>query len=269
MRSVVTNETIRLICLDFDGTCVDYQNGLAFLNADVAAFLNDAAGSGVVWCTNSGRMLEDQLQILADSRSRGLHALPEALMCGESFLYLREDGTYVSHLEWNDRAVKTLSEFHAEVRRRYAPELHDIALKYDAEKMLFDDAATAYLLPTSDDHVLNDCLRDIQLLVQDLPHAFASRNGGWIFVGHRQFGKGRVLDVYLRQRGLSASEAVAVGDNLNDVDMLDGSVCRHVGCPADSLPEVQEVVRRAGGRVSAHSGPAGTLDVLSHYLRRG
>ncbi len=264
--NVTFHNRIRLVCLDFDGTCVDYEGESAFLNPDVLRFLNLAEQSGIRWCTNSGRTLEAQLEILAASCDRGLSAMPEALMCGESFLYLRENGGYVSHGPWNERAVETLAAFHREVRLRYTPDLHEIAMRYDAEKMLFDDSVTAYLIPSADQDLLNACLAELHAVVKDLPHAFATRNGGWVFVGHREFGKGRVLDAYLRERGYAPAEAVAVGDNLNDLDMLDGSICEHVGCPGNSLPEVIAVVQRAGGRVSQESGPAGTLEVLHHYL---
>lgn len=264
----VSTETIRLICLDFDGTCVGYgEDGSAFLESSVIAFLNRAGEDGVEWCTNSGRTLESQLDILEVSRQRGLKPWPEALMCGESFLFLRQVDRYLSHEAWNRRAEATLTAFHRDLQAQYGAQLREIGQRYGAERLVFEDSATAYLLPTADPLVLGECLRDLNRLLEKVPSSYASRNGGWVFVGHSDFGKGRVLEIYIRERGLSGHEVLAVGDNLNDVEMLDGRVCRHVGCPGDSIAEVKDVVARASGIIATEPGPAGTLQVLRHYLR--
>ena len=57
-----------------------------------------------------------------------------------------------------------------------------------------------------------------------------------------------------------------MGDGLNDISMLNGSVTPKVGCPANASLEVIDAVKKAGGIVSSKESAAGTLEVIEYYF---
>jgi hydroxymethylpyrimidine pyrophosphatase-like HAD family hydrolase len=74
------------------------------------------------------------------------------------------------------------------------------------------------------------------------------------------------LKAVMQRMQLRPSEVLAVGDQFNDLTMLDGRSALHVGCPRDAQPEVCTLVRRAGGVVASEPGPAGTVQVLRCFI---
>lgn len=266
MTEPAKDSPIRLVCLDFDGTIMAYDGDHAFFDPSVIDALNQLQRHGISWCANSGRTCESQLDVLRTARSDGLDHEPVALICSESVLYIREDDQFVSFDAWNNKVRATLPAFHRELRSRFSHELESIENRYPLAETVFHSEATAYLLCTSDQALIQRFFDEFSALVEQVPHGVPNRNGAWVFALHDAFGKGRVLQAYLDHHGMSADVVLAVGDNLNDIDMLDGTVARFVGCPANALSEVQDTVRLAGGMVAQKHGPPGTLDILRHFL---
>jgi hydroxymethylpyrimidine pyrophosphatase-like HAD family hydrolase len=75
-------------------------------------------------------------------------------------------------------------------------------------------------------------------------------------------GKGNALRQFAAARGYVPGDILAIGDQFNDLNMLDGTAAQHVGCPANSIREVVETVRRAGGHVAVSEGPLGTMEII-------
>ena len=71
-----------------------------------------------------------------------------------------------------------------------------------------------------------------------------------------------VLRETAKQLGVERGGILAVGDNYNDLDMLDPEIAAHLGCPADAVPEVVDAVRAAGGIVGRQPGSAGAVEVI-------
>jgi len=101
--------------------------------------------------------------------------------------------------------------------------------------------------------------------IAPLTDAQVLRNGHWVIVTHADFGKGTVLREAARGLGLARDRILALGDQPNDLDMLDGVSAAYVGCPASADPEVQRTVRSAGGWVADAPGPAGSAQLIRRF----
>jgi len=258
--------TINLICLDFDGTIMTYDEDPAgVFHPAIIERLNGLPSRGVSWCTNSGRDYENQVDILARSEARGLTGLPDALMCSESLLYHRRDGCYTPHADWNKRVEQMLQSYHAAVQAALNPVLEDLASRYEPEEVKFEPAATVFCIP-GEREVQEQFRAELQDLLAQGPGGQVTRNGGWVVALPVELGKGPVLRVYLREQDIAPENVLAVGDHHNDLSMLDGSSAGHCGCPADAIPEVIRVVQKAGGHVAVADGPLGTLEILDRFL---
>lgn len=257
---------IRLISLDFDGTILAYDDPCGVFHSEVIATLNGLEGTGVRWCGNSGREFQDQLGVLERSHRRGLTFFPDALICLESLIYLRQGRDYSAHASWNERAMECSYACHARVQERLSLRLDYIRREYRPLQTVVAEACTAFLLRESDE-LTEGLHRELERVLSGIEDIMITRSGGWVSVMPSMLGKGNALLAYARHAGLSSQNILAVGDHHNDLPMLGTGAAGHVGCPADAIPEVREAVQRAGGMVAGRPGPAGTVEVLRAHLR--
>lgn len=256
---------MHLVCLDFDGTVMVYDDGPGHFHPEVILFLNELEGRGIRWCSNSGRDRADQERVLKASAARGLRHGPDALVCSEYLVYVREGATYADLDPWNSEASRRLADLHGRVRRRLEPERERLEASYQPKLTFGNEALMAYLLDEEEDRPRRFCA-ELDVLLAEVPDWMVSRNGGWISLLHRALGKGHALAAYARHRGIEARHILAVGDQLNDLPMLDGAAAGLVGCPGNAIAEVQSAVKTKAGYVARRPAPEGTLDVLRHFI---
>lgn len=255
---------LSLVCLDFDGTVVVYDEEPGFFHPAAIKEINGLAERGVAWCTNSGRGSESQLQILELSRLRGLQHMPDALLCSESLIYRRRNGSYVPCEPWNTLARRRLASFHRKVQAVIRPRMAEWSQRYAPDAYVGEGYTSFSVLDDNDRPRL--FLAELEAAVRDVPRAMVTRNGGWLVVLPDDLGKGNVLRGYLKARGTTPEAALAVGDHFNDISMLDGTAARYVGCPANAIADVVRTVTGAGGYVARAAGAEGTVEIIQHFL---
>jgi len=231
----------------------------------VVELLNELEEEGVLWCTNSGRDRESQLEILLSSRTKGLRHMPVALLARETHAYTDRAKGYVSWEPWNSRAREGLRQFHRALQRLLREDLPGLQRRYQPDTVVIDPESTAFLVADEND-AAERLEAELTTYVRRAQGGLVSRNGGWVAALPAHLGKGAILREVCGLLGLDAKRVLAVGDHLNDLSMLDGTVARHVGCPADAFAAVQAVVRRVGGRVAREEGPEGTAEILRHHF---
>ena len=256
---------IKHIFLDFDGTIMVYDEEPGFFHPDVIAMLNTLPDRGVTWYTNSGRHREGQEVILDLSRRHGLTVMPEALICGESYIYERREKDYLALEPWNTDAKAVQTAFHRNVQRILRVRLTDFARYVEAEQTYLTDMGTYFFVdPQNEEHHLVAAMLDD--VIREAGGGLLVKNGPWLFAQPEELNKGRALQRLMQHRNIPPEEILAVGDHENDLSMLDGNTAGKTGCPASAIPEVRALVSENNGYVSAYDGPLGTLDVLRHYL---
>lgn len=253
-----------LICLDMDGTSVDHDGLHCFLSPLVARALNRAADVGAAWCTNSGRSADNQVGVIQACRE--LNTMPQAIASGERYIHdIHETGFgAVPRQEHNRPAREKALALMALVTP--AVEGHGERLLDHADVAEWHPSAefAAWLLteradPLAFAELAAQCL-------QSVPQAKIIRNGRWIVVTHVDFGKGWLLEKIAAGLGVPREGILAVGDQHNDLDMLDGNVAGYVGCPADADPVILETVRAAGGWIAEQPGSAGTAALIDRFV---
>lgn len=262
----VESADIRLISLDFDGTILVYDDPAGVFHPEVIKLLNLLERKGIRWCANSGRDFKDQMDVLNRSRERGLTHMPEALICSESVVFVKDGDGYASLEPWNSKAHADLRDCHARVQGRLDGQLGYIQKTYQPISTMIGDLFTAFFIHDKDGLPIK-LFRDLQRFLDGLDGVMLTRNGGWVAVMHDQLGKGQALKAYAQHIGLSTRHILAVGDQYNDLPMLILEVASHVGCPGDAIPEVRQAVLKAGGHVADLKGPLGTIEVIKSRVR--
>jgi hydroxymethylpyrimidine pyrophosphatase-like HAD family hydrolase len=98
-----------------------------------------------------------------------------------------------------------------------------------------------------------------------LPKFNYQRNTVYLRFCHSDYHKGAALAELARLVEIPRENIFAAGDHHNDISMLDGKFAAMPACPANAIPEVKEVVRKAGGYVAQREHGAGVHEALLHF----
>ncbi|MBN2712228.1 MAG: HAD family phosphatase [Planctomycetes bacterium] len=250
----------RLIAVDFDGTVASYK---PIMNPDPAFLerIRPLITDGVLWALNSDRSFRQQERMALDLEEE---LRPCALLCRQREIYLYRNGIYEAHMEWNAAMQEAHVDLWKQLRPFFAAWTNMIEENFEVLEKYVDDEAFAFMLPQDETDSLRESMNE---LLMPWPEATVSGNADWVFVQHSSFSKGRVLGELADMLNLPRELTLAIGDGLNDVGMLNGSVTPLVGCPANSCMEVKEAVGKIGGKMADGEDAAGTVEVIDYYFR--
>lgn len=253
-----------LICLDLDGTSVDRDGLHHYFSPGVARALNRAAEHGAVWCSNSGRSADNQVGVIQACRE--LQVMPRAIGSGERYIHDVHPTGFgaVPRLEHNrparDKALALIELVLPviESNRECLQDHADVAEWHPTEEY------AAWLLTERADPVA--FAERAARCLGSVAQAKVLRNGRWVVVTHVDFGKGLILQEIAAGLGVPRARILAVGDQHNDLDMLDGKVAGYVGCPGDADPQILDTVRAADGWVADQGGATGTASLIDRFV---
>lgn len=254
-----------IVCLDLDGTAVDFDALHAWFADGVADAVNAAVRHGAAWCPNSGRHAHNQYGMI--QACRRLEALPFAVLAGERYIFDvdRASGALRARQPYNRLAKHKAREVTPRVSEVLRPHLADIAARGPLAEYFPSEEFVGWLLDESADPAA--FVSYVRTLLAPVKEAQVLRNGRWVIVIHADFGKGRVLADAAEALGVPHGRILAVGDQQNDLDMLDGRCAAFVGCPGDADAEVKSAVERAGGWIADAPGAAGTSALIHRFIR--
>ncbi len=259
---------IRCVVIDLDGTMLVPAGDAVRIPHQMITALNELGRRGVVWCTNSGRDFEDQAAILRRAVEEGLQAVPDAIMFNEAYVRPLQGRGLPAWRAWNAAARQSLREFQPRVQAALRGKLDRWRSSYQILREVLEEETTAFLVPKEGEMAARFAA-ELSVVLRSVMEAVVLRNGGWVAVLPSHLGKGQVLATYMRSRFLESDEVLAIGDQLNDISMLNGEVADAVGCPSDAAAEVKSAVLDAGGTVAAQPGYLGTLELLERYCGPG
>lgn len=249
-----------LIALDLDGTSVRYDPRLE-MDPALIEYINSLRPQGVSWVMNSDRYTDTMTDIagLLESEKK-----PAAILSCQRFIHLlNSDNSYMSFSPWNTKQMQV----HEKLWSNIAPFFNDwrkaVEKNYTIIDSVINELVFAFMVPADQTQELRELM---QKFIEPWPEAQVSGNQEWTFILHSSFSKGRVLRKCAELLSVSSRNIIAVGDGINDITMLDGSVTPLVGCPANACPKVIKAVTEAGGVVAESEAAAGALQVLEHYL---
>lgn len=274
---------IRLIALDIDGTLLDGQSQLPDINRQA---ILDAAARGIEIALVTGRRYDFAMPIArqipcpltmivnngamvksSDGETRLIHRLPCDVarrvidatpqfreMASICFDRPRENQLIFERIDWEDPLrsgyFKRNREFIAEV----SPILD--CLTEDPIQVMFTGAVSQ--------------ARELEAALVRLPFAheyslavtlYEDRDFGLVDVISPGCSKGSTLAEWVRRRGWSREDVMAVGDNLNDREMLE-----YAGLPvvmANSVPELKSL----GWRETLTNDEGGVAAAIEAYAR--
>ena len=92
----------------------------------------------------------------------------------------------------------------------------------------------------------------------------------WTLVDHTKGAeKGNALLAATKAFGLKPSEVLAIGDNYNDVSMIDGKLGFVGACVGNADDNIKKIVKDGGGYVGDGFAHRGVLDVIRQLKKDG
>jgi len=253
---------IRLIATDLDGTLIGRANELP-LYADFQAILSGLRKQhGTIWVACTGRSLRSFRSYFEPMRITGL--APDYVVVRHAYVMRLTRYGYVPYVFWNLHiAYMILSEWlsvRTAIRDWYALLTRStvgvkvLRRRWDELAMRFDSQESAT--------VAEELLRTRAAAYK---HVRVFRYFMEVDVRAVPFTKGLSLGELASQLSIPAGNILAVGNGHNDASMLDGVVAGMTGCPANSPPELMEIVSESGGHVARSPSLSGVLEILRAY----
>ena len=252
---------IRLLSTDFDGTLVDHS-AVPPVDPLLFSVLEALRGKGVHWAINTGR----DLHFVDDGlREFAFPIEPDFVLTAEREVFHRgPGGEWRDFGDWNQRCYRA----HDELFEKSSGLLSDIERFVEQEAVeanLIWEGGRLVGMAAQDEPEMDRICMFLERERVRVPGFAYMRNTIWVRFCHEAYSKGTALGELGRLTGIGRDEIFAAGDHYNDLPMLDGVYARWVCCPANSVPVVQETIRRVGGYVAQRRCSSGVVEALEHF----
>lgn len=262
----VQQETV-IVSTDLDGTLLG--RGQHDISDVLPQLLEEATrGSGgrlrFVWVINTGRRYE---QIHNLVQRAALCRRPDYIVDRETFLHRLHDGGYVPVAEWNDRAERRVRAVEQHAAPHIAAWVERLKQRYEGIIVRLDSGVPVSVQCT--DFAQGMAVHDTLLgLTSDVPNRRVVRNGVWVSIWAQGCDKGTLLNHLSAAYAVPTQCIMAVGDSVNDLPMLHGSVAGWPVAPANAEEQVKQFVVAQKGYVSPEPDIDGVVDGFSRFVAR-
>ncbi len=258
---------IRLIAVDLDMTLVDWAAHGPHVDPRAIEALTAADTRGVLCGIASGRWDWDMQYILDRAGVLWGEPFPRFIVAREKLISWVTCGALCPDEEWNaarTREMRQLADTCLEFGFGWLSALRESGLR-DQRWNLMGDYGLEIGLPSVD-----DAGRACEILaeqVKDIPLATVHRNWVSANVVLSTGTKGATLRGLAQRKGLDPRQVLAIGDNLNDLDMVNGQHGLTGGAVGNAIEEVKAAVRASGGYVAQAEYGAGVAEIVTTALR--
>jgi Cof subfamily protein (haloacid dehalogenase superfamily) len=284
--------SIQLIAIDIDGTLLP-SAGLRISPRNCAALrAAEAAGIEIVIATGRRQAYAmpliaqvglDENSVMISSNGAVVRGFDGALLdrrflpietARQLCVALRGHGTMVFTFDREGAGalvIEDLKQLHAridrwvEANRPYLVEVQPIERAFDAG----EEPIQGMLCGTIEEMVAAEnalLLSDVAGQIATHRTEYASRNLSILDLLPPGCSKGAALDCLARIRGLEPENIMAIGDNLNDLEMLDYSGYGVV--MSNASEEIRALAARRGWQVTASNDEDGVAVAIEEVLRR-
>ncbi len=253
-----------LLGFDFDGTLADVTDHHSVPAAFFRTLDTLRAQRPLAWGICTGRSLDFLIEGMENA---AFPYWPDYVVTQERDLfYLDPTGAYYQpDEERNAQAYEDLTTLLAQNTRTLQ----------EAETYITTQTTGQWVrLPDDPAGIIATCESEIAHVVSlydRCPHRTADldyqRNTIYLRFTHRNYCKGTAI-TYLQQRfDISHQHTLVMGDNYNDLTMLNHTVAQHYGGPANSIPTLSDALLTTGGFISPSPYAHGVIEALVRIVR--
>ena len=260
MQEPKAKEPRVLLCFDFDGTFLDSEADPPF-DTDILDYLLELKRWGALWCINTGRTLPHTIEAVARFR---IVPTPDFIIARESEIYrCNEFNRWIDWGDWNKQCLKDHKRLY-KTAKKFFKNLQGHLKKNTNAEWISHPMEPAGIHASSVEEMADIC--DAIPSLEPPSDLGFQRNSVYLRFNHANYSKGAALSHLGDSLGIGPEYRLVVGDNHNDLSMLQESVAHGIACPSNAIPEVKEHVDSIGGFVANASVTGGVIEALDHYL---
>ena len=252
-------QDIQLIATDLDGTLIGSVDEFPLYAGFRDRIMRLRREQSTVWAVCSGRTFRSFRALFAPMKAMGLE--PEVVIVRHAYIFTRSRYGYIPHVIWNFRVLllvwldrissrRAIGEWH-ELITRVTHGVKTVRRKRDRLWLRFGTEEAALY-----------AAKELRKRVNEYSHFRVFQYRKEVDVRSVPFTKGMALKELALHLKVRRENILAIGNGHNDFSILDGAVARFTGCPANSEPEVMEVVHAAGGHVAQQQSLSGVIEVI-------
>ena len=253
-----------LLCFDFDGTLVHPNTEQPF-NPLFLEYMTELKKQGAVWVINTGRTL---YQLLEGLQQYKFDVLPDYIIAREQELY--QPGQFHRWQDLGDWNQKCLRDHQKLFRssRKFFQMVRDYLKAETAAQYTESEQEPAGIMASTEEEM--DVICAFIDRHEKKPKGLGyQRNSVYFRFGHVDYNKGTVMAELGRHLCLQPANIFAVGDNHNDLPMLDRRYAQGLACPLNALPVVKDCVAKNNGFLATVPGTDGVIEALHFYFYYG
>lgn len=250
-----------LLCTDFDGTLVDpfSHDQCTEEFSEKLAYHHHAGG---IWVINTGRSFTYTLEGLERFQSP---ISPDYIIALEREIYrLTHCGQWKYFGRWNklgqSQQAALMLECQDSLRAIYQQALRHRGVKIVHEQGVF----VGLIIP--EENTMHRFILWLEEICKHCPKFSYQRNTIHLRFSHADYHKGSTLAELCRLIKLSREVVLAIGDNFNDLPMLNGKTAAMCACPANAIDAVKQSVLQVGGFVASKAYSAGVVEAFEHFI---
>lgn len=247
----------RILSFDFDGTLHHPADDPPVPTEFFDLITHLRKEHGALWCVNTGRSLPLLIEGFVESR---FPFLPDWVVAREREIFKSNAfGRMLPHAEWNTRGKEKMHRLFKKSTRYLNTARHQILEHTGAEWIEMEGEPAGVISRTEEEM---EWIHSRLLELAPPADLGWQRNSIYLRFGHLGFQKGSSLAEIARLHDLRADSCFAIGDNHNDLEMLDPTHAGFIACPSNAVPDVRAHVGRVGGHIANTPHGTGVIEAL-------
>ena len=253
-----------LLCFDFDGTLIDPKKSQE-IDPSLQKALSLIREKNAAIVINTGRSL---MEAAAGIHQCRLDFQPDYIIALEREIYEpNKFKRWVDLGKWNIKCrkdhVKLLKK-----QRKFIEFIRGYVETETKARWVASQDEPAAIIATSDQEMDAICSYiDHQIIEKKTKFLSYERNTIYLRFSHSEYNKGTAAVALAKMLEITKENTFVIGDNYNDLKMLNRETAGMIACPANSVPIVKERIDKIGGFVASKDYGAGTAEALNHFFK--
>lgn len=256
---------IKMIAMDFDWTIVDHskKNAKDRVGKNIIEILNRFIERGNYAGIVSGRAVWDFEREFGYMGIEWANPFPNYVIAREAYIYETKNNEYIEKKEYNLPVREKIMELNKKISSYF----NDIFEMYKLEEIIvtnffiYGDFAVEIHVKSEEAQRAMELMNKF-IVKHNIKNAAVHRNGNMITIYNQIAGKGNTLLAAAELFGLKPGEVLAIGDNYNDISMIDGKLGFIGACVGNAEIGIKEIVKAGGGYIGKAAAYEGIIDVI-------
>ncbi|MEM9445487.1 MAG: HAD-IIB family hydrolase [Verrucomicrobiota bacterium] len=250
-----------LLSTDFDGTLVTHPEKNPFAPDFIKQLTRLRESHKVTWVINTGR----SWHILEHSLGRIPPAIPpDWVVVLEREAYEIKGKESIPLNPWNQNCRRIHSQLFEESNSTFNAIRK--ACAHFSNIQLVEDEGCPLGIIAADDQQANEVDAIVKEHIKHLENLSIMRNTIYFRFCHIEYHKGSALNAIAKKLDIPVSQRFVVGDQLNDLQMLDRKVAKHIACPSNASDAVKNRVLEQGGYIANQPDQRGIAEALQKFF---